>query len=120
MMQVPSIVQPKSNPAMLTPVNCVRPVDVAVADADVADVEDEDEWTLDADVVEWMLVVEVTRVVLELPVPGRHCEYQGFEYVQTYPAIQVVAPFQPDPPPGTLSRFSAQLKTVKLTLSPGS
>jgi hypothetical protein len=72
MMQVPSVVQPKSNPAILTPANCVRPVDVAVTDADVADVEDDDEWMLDADDEERILVAEVMRVVLELPVPGRH------------------------------------------------
>jgi hypothetical protein len=72
MMQVPSVVQPKSNPAMLTPANCVRPADVAVAVAD-ADVVDVDEWiVVVAEVDEWMLVVEVTRVLLELPVPGRH------------------------------------------------
>jgi hypothetical protein len=105
-MQVPSVVQPKSNPAMLTPANCVRPVDVAVADADV----EVDEWvTVLAEVDEWVLVVEVTRVLLELPVPGRHCEYQGLEYVQTYPLTQVVAPAHPDPPPETLSKPLLQL-----------
>jgi hypothetical protein len=81
---------------MLTPANCVRP-DVAVAD-----VEDVDEWVV-VDVDEGVVVVEVTRVLLEVAVPGRHCEYQGFEYVQTYPLIQVVAPVHPFPPPAKLS-----------------
>jgi len=40
MMHVPSEVQPKSNPAILTPANCVRPVDVADAE----------------DVVEWLVI----------------------------------------------------------------
>jgi hypothetical protein len=50
MMQVPSVVQPKSNPAILTPANCVRP-DVAVAD-----VEDVDEWVDVVDVDETLVV----------------------------------------------------------------
>jgi hypothetical protein len=63
--QVPSVVQPKSNPAMFTPANRVRPeVEVADADAEV------DEWL--ADVADFE--VEVTRVLLDLAVPGRHCE----------------------------------------------
>ena len=120
MIQVPSVVQPKSNPAMLTPANRVRPVDVADADADVAEAEDDDERMLVADVDERTLVVEVTRVVLELPVPGRHCEYHWFEYVQTYPLTQVVAPVHPDPPPEKLSTYSTQLELGKLTLPPSS
>jgi hypothetical protein len=90
-MQVPSAVQPKSNPAILTPANCVSP-EVTVADVEVID--------------EWVVVVEVSRVPLEAAVPGRHCEYQRFEYVQTYPLIQVVAPVHPLPPPAKLSKRS--------------
>ena len=61
MMQVPSVVQPKSNPAMFTPANCVRPeVEVADADAEV-----------DARVADVAgFEVEVARVLLA----GRHCE----------------------------------------------
>jgi hypothetical protein len=67
MMQVPSVVQPKSNPAMFTPANRVRPeLEVAVADADV----DVDVWGVDVADFE----VEVTSVLLDLAVPGRHCE----------------------------------------------
>jgi len=117
MIQVPSVVQPKSNPAMLTPANCVRLVDVADADAEV---EVDDERMLVADVDERALAVEVTRVVPELPVPGRHCEYHWFEYVQSYPPTQVVAPVHPDPPPEKLSTHSTQLELGKLTLPPSS
>ncbi len=117
-MQVPSVVHPKSNPAMLTPANFVSPVDVVVGVADVVVVDDvvvecvldadvtDVECVLDVDVTdveEWTLVVEVVRVVPELAVPGRHCEYHGLEYVQTYPLIQVVAPSQSSPPPKNVS-----------------
>ena len=80
---------------MLMPANWVRPV----AAADV------DEWVVVVvvtDVDEWVVVVVVTAVLLELAVPGRHCEYQAFEYVQTYPLIHVVAPVHPNPPPASL------------------
>jgi hypothetical protein len=63
MMQVPSVVQPKSNPAMFTPANWVRP-EAEVADAD-AEVE-VDAWVADVAGFE----VEVVRVLLA----GRHCE----------------------------------------------
>jgi len=49
MMHVPSVVHPKSNPAMLTPANCVRPVDVPVGVADVVVVDDVVECMLDED-----------------------------------------------------------------------
>ena len=52
---------------MFTPANRVRP-ELEVADAD-ADVE-VDVWVVD--VVDFE--VEVTSVVLDLAVPGRHCE----------------------------------------------
>ncbi len=71
MMQVPSVVQPKSNPAMFTPANRVRPeVEVADADAEL------DAWVEDVagfeDVVADVAGFEdvVARVVLA----GRHCE----------------------------------------------
>ena len=38
-------------------------------------------------------------VVTGAAVPGRHCEYQSFSFVQTAPETQVVWPFQPLPPP---------------------
>ena len=62
---MPSVVQPKSNPAMFTPANRVRP-ELEVADADV----EVDVWVVD--VVDFE--VEVTSVLLDLAVPGRHCE----------------------------------------------
>ena len=92
---------------MLTPANCVRPVEVPVGVADVVVVVDVVEYMLDedfADVDEWTLVADVTRVVPELAVPGRHCEYHWLEYVQTYPLTQVVAPCQSDPPPRKVNK----------------
>ena len=124
-MQVPSVVHPKSNPAMLTPANLASPVDVVVGVADVVVVDDVVvECVLDVDVTdvtdveEWTLVVEVVRVVPELAVPGRHCEYHGLEYVQTYPLIQVVAPSQSSPPPKNVSEHPLQL--AQHTLAPSS
>ena len=91
---------------MFTPANLVRP-EVAVADVEV------DEWV--ADVADFE--VEVTRVLLDLAVPGRHCEYHGLEYVQTYPLIQVVAPVQFSPPPKCLANADSSW-LAELTLSP--
>ena len=36
--------------------------------------------------------------------PGRHCEYQSFEYVQHVPETQVVGPSQVRPPPSIVSQ----------------
>jgi len=107
---------------MLTPANFVSPVDVVVGVADVVVFDDVVvECVLDVDVTdveEWTLVVEVFRVVPELAVPGRHCEYHGFEYIQTYPLIQVVAPSQSSPPPKNVSEHPSQL--AQHTLAPSS
>lgn len=58
------------------------------------------------DVVELLIVVEdleeedVIMLLLDaVQLPGRHCEYQGFEYVQQDAEAHVVGPVQSIPPP---------------------
>lgn len=58
------------------------------------------------DVVELLVVVEVLEdedVILllldDVQLPGMHCEYQGFEYMQQDAEAHVVGPVQPIPPP---------------------
>lgn len=57
----------------------------------------DDEVLDDVVIVVVAALLEVVVVVL-LAVPGMHCEYQSFWYVQTYPDTQVVAPVHPVPP----------------------
>lgn len=85
--QVPGYVSsPNSPPASLTPNHLNLPgatLDVVGEGPEVVEVDK---------------VVLAVVVVVVAAVPGKHWLYQAFEYVQVYPATQVVSPPQPEPP----------------------